>query len=115
MSSSIQTNNSNNPPISIYKPSELLGMFTSYLSRQDVNTKLIYLRGIYLKNAKHDQRWTFRYDILRAITISYYEIQEILYSTVCGNRDQVDKYIDNCALKKKALGDLIIFEVLLIK
>ena len=65
MSSSIQTNNSNNPPISIYKPSELLGMFTAYLSRQDVNTKLIYLRGIYLKNAKHDQRWTFRYDILR--------------------------------------------------
>ena len=34
-------------------------------------------------------------NILDAITISYYEIQEILYSTVCGNRDQVDEYIDN--------------------
>lgn len=27
-----------NIPATIYKPSELLGMFTSYLSRQDVNT-----------------------------------------------------------------------------
>jgi hypothetical protein len=34
-------------------------------------------------------------NILDAITISYYEIQEILYSTVCSNRDQVDEYIDN--------------------
>ena len=33
-------------------------------------------------------------NILDAITISYYEIQEILYSTVCGNLDQVDEYID---------------------
>ena len=65
MSSSIQTNNSNNPPISIYKPSELLGMFTAYLSRQDVNSQVIYLRGIYLKNPKHDPRWSYRYDVLR--------------------------------------------------
>ena len=35
-----------------------------------------------------------QYNILRAITISYYEIQEILYSTVCGDIDQVDEYID---------------------
>lgn len=33
-------------------------------------------------------------DILKAITISYYEIQEILYSTVCSNINQVDEYID---------------------
>lgn len=40
-------------------------MFTSYLSKQDVNLKIIYLRGIYLKNPKHDPRWIYRYDILR--------------------------------------------------
>ena len=54
-----------NLPATIYKPSELLGMFTAYLSRQDVNSKVIYLRGIYLKNPKHDPRWTYRYDVLR--------------------------------------------------
>ena len=40
-------------------------MFTAYLSRQDVNSQVIYLRGIYLKNPKHDPRWTYRYDVLR--------------------------------------------------
>ena len=44
----------------VYKPSELLGIFTSYLSQTDVNRKVIYLRGIYLKNPKHDS-----YDTLR--------------------------------------------------
>ena len=51
--------------IKYYKPSELLGMFTSYLSQQDVNRQVIYLQGIYLKNPKHDTRWSSRYDILR--------------------------------------------------
>lgn len=54
-----------NLPATIYKPSELLGMFTAYLSRQDVNSQVIYLRGIYLKNPKHDPRWSYRYDVLR--------------------------------------------------
>ena len=58
-------NNNRNLPATIYKPSELLGMFTSYLSQQDVNRQVIYLQGIYLKNPKHDPRWTSRYDILR--------------------------------------------------
>lgn len=65
MSSQIQSNRSSNLPVSIYKPSELLGMFTSYLSQQDVNRQVIYLQGIYLKNPKHDTRWASRYDILR--------------------------------------------------
>jgi len=60
-----QTNNSQNLPATIFKPSELLGMFTAYLSRQDVNSQVIYLRGIYLKNPKHDPRWSYRYDVLR--------------------------------------------------
>jgi len=59
------TKNNQNLPATIYKPSELLGMFTAYLSRQDVNSKVIYLRGIYLKNPKHDPRWFYRYDVLR--------------------------------------------------
>ena len=63
MSNSISQ--TNNLPATIYKPSELLGMFTAYLSRQDVNSQVIYLRGIYLKNPKHDSRWSYRYDILR--------------------------------------------------
>ena len=58
-------NNSTNLPATIYKPSELLGMFTSYLSQQDMNKQLIFLQGIYLKNPKHDTRWSSRYDILR--------------------------------------------------
>ena len=62
MPTQIQTNNL---PATIYKPSELLGMFTSYLSQQDVNRQVIYLQGIYLKNPKHDTRWSSRYDILR--------------------------------------------------
>ena len=55
----------NNLPVTIYKPSELLGIFTSFLSQTDVNRKVIYLRGIYLKNPKHDPRWNSRYDTLR--------------------------------------------------
>ena len=55
----------NNLPATVYKPSELLGIFTSYLSQTDVNRKVVYLRGIYLKNPKHDPRWNSRYDTLR--------------------------------------------------
>jgi len=56
----IITSNSQEAVIKYYKPSELLGMFTAYLSRQDVNSQVIYLRGIYLKNVKHDPRWSYR-------------------------------------------------------
>ena len=54
---------SKNAVVKYYKPSELLGMFTSFLSQQDVNRQVIYLQGIYLKNPKHDPRWTSRYDL----------------------------------------------------
>lgn len=63
--SEIITTKSQEAVVKYYKPSELLGMFTAYLSRQDVNSQVIYLRGIYLKNTKHDPRWSYRYDILR--------------------------------------------------
>ena len=61
----IQKTSNQNLPATVYKPSELLGIFTSYLSQTDVNRKVIYLRGIYLKNPKHDPRWNSRYDTLR--------------------------------------------------
>ena len=61
----IQKISNQNLPATVYKPSELLGIFTSYLSQTDVNRKIIYLRGIYLKNPKHDPRWNSRYDTLR--------------------------------------------------
>lgn len=61
----ITTTRPQNAVVKYYKPSELLGMFTSYLSQQDVNRQVIYLQGIYLKNPKHDPHWTSRYDILR--------------------------------------------------
>lgn len=61
----IASHPSNLPSTAVYKPSELLGIFTSYLSQTDVNRKVIYLRGIYLKNPKHDPRWNSRYDTLR--------------------------------------------------
>ena len=54
-----------NQVVKYYKPSELLGMFTSYLSQQEMNKQVIFLQGIYLKNPKHDARWSCRYDILR--------------------------------------------------
>ena len=63
----ITTPRPQNAVVKYYKPSELLGMFTSYLSQQDVNRQVIYLQGIYLKNPKHDPRWTSRYDILRDV------------------------------------------------
>jgi len=52
-------------PTNLYKPSELLGMFSAYLSQQAVNRKVIYIRGIYLRNTKHDPRWSYRYDVIR--------------------------------------------------
>ena len=60
-----RANNPENQLVKYYKPSELLGMFTSYLSQQEVNKQVIFLQGIYLKNPKHDARWSCRYDILR--------------------------------------------------
>lgn len=40
-------------------------MFTSYLSQQEANRQVIFLKGIYLKNPKHNPQWQSRYDILR--------------------------------------------------
>ena len=65
MSNSLELSPQEGQVVKYYKPSELLGMFTSYLSQQDMNKQVIFLQGIYLKNPKHDARWSCRYDILR--------------------------------------------------
>ena len=57
--------NKNLPAMETYKPSELLAMFTAYLSRQEAYSHVVYLQGIYLKNPNHNPRWTYRYDIIR--------------------------------------------------
>ena len=55
------------PLVQYLTPSELLGMFTSYLSQQEANRQIIFLKGIYLKNPKYNPQWQSRYDILRDI------------------------------------------------
>lgn len=57
--------NKNLPAMETYKPSELLAMFTAYLSRQEAYSHVVYLQGIYLKNPNHNPRWTYRYDVIR--------------------------------------------------
>lgn len=44
------------------------------------------------------------YTILDAIIVSYFEIQEILYSTVCTDMDLIDEYIINSLEPLKNLG-----------
>ena len=39
-------------PITTYKPSEIIGIFSSFLARQAVNAKVVYLRGVYLASGK---------------------------------------------------------------
>ena len=53
------------PLVQFLTPSKLLGMFTSYLSQQEANRQVIFLKGIYLKNPKHNPQWQSRYDVLR--------------------------------------------------
>lgn len=51
--------------IDIYKPSEILGMFQSYLAKQNTSAKVIFLKGVYLKSAKNNTQWAFCYDVIR--------------------------------------------------
>ena len=51
-------------PQTIYKPSEIIGIFNSFLAQQSVNAKIVYLRGIYLTNQKQGN-WSYCYDTLK--------------------------------------------------
>ena len=48
-------------PQTVYKPSEIIGIFNS---QQSVNAKIVYLRGVYLANPKQGN-WSYCYDTLR--------------------------------------------------
>lgn len=51
-------------PQTVYKPSEIIGIFNSILAKQSVNAQVVYLRGVYLANPKQGN-WSYCYDTLR--------------------------------------------------
>lgn len=53
-----------NVPVTIYKPSEIIGIFNSILAKQSVNAQVVYLRGVYLASGRQSYNGYF-YDILR--------------------------------------------------
>lgn len=53
-----------NVPVNIYKPSEIIGIFNSILTKQSVNARVVYLRGVYLASGRQSYNGYF-YDTLR--------------------------------------------------
>lgn len=58
------TNANQNVPTTIYKPSEIIGIFNSILAKQSVNAQVVYLRGVYLASGRQSYNGYF-YDTLR--------------------------------------------------
>ena len=58
------TNANQNVPATIYKPSEIIGIFNSILAKQSVNAQVVYLRGVYLASGRQSYNGYF-YDTLR--------------------------------------------------
>ena len=54
----------NNLPATVYKPSEIIGIFNSILAKQNVNAQVVYLRGVYLASGKQSYGGYY-YDTLR--------------------------------------------------
>lgn len=52
-------------PEEVYSPSELIAIFNTILSKQNLSAKIVYMRGIYLQNTRQDPKWTFCFDTLR--------------------------------------------------
>ena len=50
--------------VQIYKPSEILNIFTDYLAKNVTSSKVTYIKGIYFKK-KFDLSWKYAYDIIR--------------------------------------------------
>lgn len=38
------------PSATVYKPSELIGIFNNYLSKQNTNAQVVFLRGVISRN-----------------------------------------------------------------
>jgi exonuclease VII large subunit len=53
-----------NMPVTVYKPSEIIGIFNSILAKQSVNAQVVYLRGVYLASGRQSYNGFF-YDTLR--------------------------------------------------
>jgi exonuclease VII large subunit len=51
-------------PVTVYKPSEIIGIFNSILAKQSVNAQVVYLRGVYLASGRQSYNGFF-YDTLR--------------------------------------------------
>lgn len=58
------TKTNQNVPVTIYKPSEIIGIFNSILAKQSVNAQVVYLRGVYLASGRQSYNGYF-YDTLR--------------------------------------------------
>ena len=53
-----------NLPATVYKPSEIIGIFNSILAKQSVNAQVVYLRGVYLASGRQSYGGYY-YDTLR--------------------------------------------------
>lgn len=60
--SPISTNMTSN--VQIFKPSEILNIFSDYLAKNATSSRVIFLRGIYFKK-KFDPSWKNAYDLLK--------------------------------------------------
>lgn len=58
------SHNNSLPATTIYKPSEIIGIFNSILAKQSVNAQVVYLRGVYLASGRQSDSGYF-YDTLR--------------------------------------------------
>lgn len=54
----------NNSPVTVYKPSEIIGIFNSILAKQSVNAQVVFLRGVYLASGRQNYGGYY-YDTLR--------------------------------------------------
>lgn len=52
------------PAATVYRPSEIIGIFNSILAKQSVNAQVVYLRGVYLASGRQSYNGYF-YDTLR--------------------------------------------------
>lgn len=58
------SHNNSLPATTVYKPSEIIGIFNSILAKQSVNAQVVYLRGVYLASGRQSYGGYF-YDTLR--------------------------------------------------
>ena len=60
----VQNNSAALQPSQVLQPSEILNIFSDYLAKNVTSSKVVFIRGIYLKK-KFDPSWKYAYDIVR--------------------------------------------------